>query len=73
MKFEKVKKQVEGKPAKLARMMKHAHPEKKKFGKGARMCRQCGKRSGLIQKYGLLYCRQCFREEAERLGFKKYG
>ncbi len=44
----------------------------RKFGRGSRMCRICGKRRGLIRRYGLMYCRQCFREVAKDLGFKKY-
>ena len=72
MTFEKAKKQIANKPEKLARFMKFNAPKKRKFGKGTRPCRRCGKRNGVIRKYGLLYCRQCFREEAEKLGFKKY-
>ncbi|ELP88476.1 hypothetical protein EIN_230790, partial [Entamoeba invadens IP1] len=30
-------------------------------GKGARNCRRCGARKGLIRKYGLDICRRCFR------------
>ncbi len=49
--------------------MKYKWPRK---GEGNRKCRFCGKMNGLIRKYGLYICRQCFRERAERLGFKKY-
>jgi small subunit ribosomal protein S14 len=45
----------------------------RKFGKGSRACRRCGRHDGLIRRYGLLYCRQCFREVAKKLGFKKYS
>lgn len=44
----------------------------KKFGKGQIRCRKCGRHDGVIRKYGLYYCRQCFREEAKNVGFKKY-
>jgi len=44
----------------------------RKYGRGSRECRICGKRRGLIRKYGLFYCRQCFREVAKSLGFKKF-
>ena len=44
----------------------------RKFGKGSKECRICGSRRGLISKYGLLYCRKCFREVAKSLGFKKF-
>lgn len=44
----------------------------RKYGKGTIACRRCSKRRGVIRKYGLLYCRQCFREIAKELGFKKF-
>ncbi|HKZ45470.1 MAG TPA: 30S ribosomal protein S14, partial [archaeon] len=28
---------------------------------------------GIIRKYGLYYCRQCMREVAKNVGFKKYN
>lgn len=70
--FERVKKQIERKKVKLARFLKFNSPKKRKFGKNVYKCRICGKTGGVIRKYGLLYCRQCFREQAEKLGFKKY-
>jgi len=46
----------------------------KKFGRATRTCRKCGRSGmGVIRKYGLYYCRQCFREEAKKVGFKKYS
>ncbi|MEM1688871.1 MAG: 30S ribosomal protein S14 [Candidatus Anstonellales archaeon] len=41
-------------------------------GKGERKCKICGTTRGLIRKYGMYICRRCFREHAEKLGFKKY-
>ncbi|MEM5766525.1 MAG: 30S ribosomal protein S14 [Candidatus Aenigmatarchaeota archaeon] len=46
----------------------------KKHGKATRVCRKCGRVGmGIIRKYDLYYCRQCFREEARKIGFKKYS
>ncbi len=45
----------------------------KKTGKQDRKCRICGSMNGLIRKYGLGYCRKCFRERAREIGFKKYS
>jgi ribosomal protein S14 len=73
MSYEKVRKQIEAKPRKLKRFLKFNQPEKRKFGKNVYKCRKCGRTGGIIRKYGLVYCRQCFREEAENLGFKKYS
>ena len=42
------------------------------YGKGSRQCTRRGNRNGLIRRYGLNLCRQCFREVAEGLGFKKF-
>ncbi|PBP27521.1 hypothetical protein BUE80_DR001729 [Diplocarpon rosae] len=41
------------------------------YGKGARACRVCTHKAGLIRKYGLNICRQCFREKAYDIGFVK--
>jgi len=44
-----------------------------KFGRGAYACRRCGRYGGVIRKYHLNYCRQCWREIARKVGFKKYS
>ncbi|CAH7685930.1 40S ribosomal protein S29, partial [Phakopsora pachyrhizi] len=42
------------------------------FGKGSRGWQVvCSHRAGLIRKYGLNICRQCFRERSEAIGFSK--
>ncbi|CAM9585074.1 unnamed protein product [Lampetra planeri] len=46
-----------------------SHP--RKFGQGSRSCRVCSNRHGLIRKYGLNMCRQCFRQYAKDIGFQK--
>ncbi|KAJ5088749.1 hypothetical protein N7456_012365 [Penicillium angulare] len=43
----------------------------RKYGKGARECRVCSHRAGLIRKYGMNICRQCFREKSTDIGFVK--
>ena len=43
----------------------------RKFGPGSRQCRTCGNHHGLIRKYGLNMCRQCFRQYAGDIGFVK--
>jgi small subunit ribosomal protein S14 len=37
-----------------------------------RQCRRCGRPQGLVGKYDIYLCRQCFREVARSMGFKKY-
>ncbi|KAG8341971.1 hypothetical protein TRVL_07202 [Trypanosoma vivax] len=41
------------------------------MGKGARHCVICSNQKALIRKYELNVCRQCFRENAEHIGFVK--
>ncbi|MCX6818110.1 MAG: 30S ribosomal protein S14 [Candidatus Aenigmarchaeota archaeon] len=52
--------------------MKFNSSKPRKFGKAVKPCRRCGKTEGVVHKYGLSYCRQCFREIARELGFEKY-
>ncbi|KAH0459024.1 hypothetical protein IEQ34_011838 [Dendrobium chrysotoxum] len=47
----------------------NSHP--KNYGPGSRTCRVCGNSHGLIRKYGLMCCRQCFRNNAKEIGFIK--
>ncbi|KAG0196535.1 DNA topoisomerase [Mortierella sp. GBA30] len=47
----------------------NSHP--RGYGKGSRECRVCTHPAGLIRKYGLNICRQCFRENAAAIGFTK--
>ncbi|NGM69455.1 30S ribosomal protein S14 [Natronolimnobius sp. AArcel1] len=35
-------------------------------------CQRCGRKQGLVGKYDINLCRQCFREIAREMGFKKY-
>jgi ribosomal protein S14 len=53
-------------------LVKVRHGKPRKFGKGSRICRRCGAYGPIIQMYDLNYCRQCFSEIAEKLGFRKY-
>ncbi|XP_075860298.1 small ribosomal subunit protein uS14-like [Microcebus murinus] len=46
-----------------------SHP--RKFGQGSRSCRVCLNLHGLIRKYGLNMCRQCFRRYSKDIGFIK--
>lgn len=72
--YKKVFKQLEVKPAKLAKYKKHNSPKKeRKYGIATKKCGLCGRYRAHINKYGLKFCRQCFREIAPKLGFKKYN
>lgn len=71
--YEKVLKQIGAKPAKVDRYDKYNVSKKRKCGKNIKKCRRCGRRGGHISSYGLKLCRQCFREIAIKIGFKKYS
>lgn len=71
--FKKALKQLKVKQVKLKKYLKHNTPKKRKFGPGSRKCRRCGRYGAHIQKYNLKLCRQCFREIAKNIGFKKYS
>jgi len=71
--WRKLLKQLESKPVIKARFLKHCKPKDRKFGISVYRCTRCGRIGAHIKKYGLHLCRQCFREIAEELGFKKYN
>jgi len=53
--------------------MKQKLKKERKIGKGSRQCKRCGQQGPVIRTYGLMLCRQCFREAAKSLGFHKYA
>lgn len=70
---KKILKQVGHKEGKHEKYKKHNTPKDRPHGKGQKECRFCGRHGAHIKRYGLDICRQCFREKAEDLGFKKYS
>ena len=49
-----------------------AHDHGKESGRSDD-CRRCGRKRGLIRRHDLRLCRQCFRDVAPDIGFKKYS
>ncbi len=70
---KKMLKQLRNKPAIMQKFLKHNAPKQRSCGFNLKKCRRCGRTGGHISKYGLNLCRQCFRESALGLGFKKYS
>lgn len=64
--------QLQHKPGKLRKYLKHNMPRKRTGGRLEKRCERCGNPRGHIGKYGLNLCRRCFREIAHELGFEKY-
>lgn len=69
----KVYKQLEVKPAKLQKYIKHNKPKDRKFGASTKKCKLCGQTHAHVGQFGIGLCRQCFREDAKKIGFKKYS
>ena len=65
--------QLDAKPAKKIKFMRLNQPKKRSCGVALRKCKNCGRMRGHINKYKLHLCRQCFREMAVGLGFKKFS
>lgn len=70
--FMKMLKQLEPKTTKSKKFLKHNSPKNRTTGIGLRKCRRCGRTGAHIKSYGINLCRQCFREDAKQLGFKKF-
>ncbi len=70
--FRKVFTQLNAKPAKLKKYIKHNKPHERSCGLALWRCKQCNRAGAHIKKYGLRLCRTCFRDSATDLGFKKY-
>jgi small subunit ribosomal protein S14 len=65
--------QLNAKPIKKDKFIKFNAPKKRSCGKSLKKCHNCGRMGAHIGKYGLHLCRQCFREMAVGLGFKKFS
>ena len=71
--WQKAFKQLKVKPIKMQKYIKHNKPKARTTGQASISCRRCGQHRGHNAKYGLDLCRQCFRQIAQEIGFKKYG
>jgi small subunit ribosomal protein S14 len=71
--YKKMLKQLKVKPAKMNKFIKHNAPKERSCGVATKRCSRCGRIRGHISQYGLDLCRQCFREVATKIGFKKYN
>jgi small subunit ribosomal protein S14 len=71
--YTKMFKQLKSKPVKLDKFKKHNKPMKRVFGRGSKKCKRCGRKGAHISKYRLNLCRQCFRDIATKIGFKRYS
>ena len=71
--YKKMFTQLNAKPVKKKKYLKFNSPKKRSCGIALRKCKNCGRTRAHINQYGLHMCRQCFRDLAAKLGFKKYS
>ncbi len=71
--YQKILKQLRRKPAVADKYRKFNKPQERKFGVSTKKCELCGRFGAHISSYNLHLCRQCFREVAEKIGFRKYS
>lgn len=71
--FRKAYTQLKFKQTKWKKFLKHNAPKKRTTGEALKKCKLCGRTGAHIQKYGIHLCRQCFRENAKKIGFRKYS
>lgn len=71
--YKKAFKQLKAKPVKLSKYIKHNAPKYRSCSIVSKKCRRCGRTHAHVGKYGLHLCRQCFRDTATNIGFKKYS
>ncbi len=69
----KVLKVLKNKPGKLKKWEKYNKGKKRTCGFSLKRCKLCGRIGAHISKYGVGLCRQCFREKATSIGFKKFS
>ena len=71
--WRKILKQLKNKPEKMQKFLKHNKPKERKTGIAKKTCERCRRFGAHVNSYGLNLCRQCFREIATEIGFKKYN
>lgn len=71
--WNKTLKQLRSKAVVMQKFLRHNKPKDRKFGIASRKCGRCGRFGAHLNQYNLKLCRQCFREVAEDIGFKKYS
>lgn len=71
--WNKIARTLKVKPVVMKKFLRHNKPKARTEGTSAQKCRRCGRFGAHLGQYKLHLCRQCFREIAEEIGFKKYS
>jgi ribosomal protein S14 len=64
---------IKNKSGKIKKYQKHNVPKERSCGAATNRCQFCLRVGGHVGKYGINLCRHCFRDYAQKLGFKKYS
>ncbi|RMD66565.1 30S ribosomal protein S14 [Candidatus Pacearchaeota archaeon] len=57
----------------MKKFLKHCKPKERTTGIARQKCERCGRFGAHVGQYNINLCRQCFREIATEIGFKKYN
>jgi small subunit ribosomal protein S14 len=71
--YERIAKNLKDNPAKYNRFVKFNKHKMQPHDIRSRRCVRCNRGEAHIGIHGLNYCRECFREVAKDVGFRKYG
>ena len=71
--YRNILKVIKNKPGKVKKYNKYNVPKARKCGFAINKCSICLRTGGFVGKYGINLCRHCFRDYAQKLGFKKYS
>jgi small subunit ribosomal protein S14 len=71
--YTKTMSQISHKTGTLKKFKKHNTIKKRSCGRNLHKCVRCGRTAAHIKSYSLHLCRQCFRNIASKIGFKKYN
>jgi len=71
--WSKILVQLKNKPVVMQKFLSHSKPKERTTGIARKKCERCGRFGAHLSQYHLNLCRQCFREIAEEIGFKKYS
>jgi len=64
---------IKNKAGKIKKYNKYNVPKARSCGAATNRCQLCFRVGGHVGKYGVGLCRHCFRDYAQKLGFKKYS
>ena len=70
--WNKILRMLKAKPVIAKRFLKYSRPKERTTGIAKQKCKRCGRFGAHLNQYNIHLCRQCFREIAEKIGFKKY-